>query len=88
VDNDKHTRTTEASEMGNALRDIRDEVGNREHMRPQLMTIPESAAALRVSRSYLYEMIAAGEFRPVRLGRLVRLDARDIESWIEDQKSA
>jgi excisionase family DNA binding protein len=74
--------------MGNALRDIRATVASGEGDRPQLLTIPESAAALRVSRSFLYEMIQAGEFRPVRLGRLVRLDARDIAEWIEDQKLA
>jgi excisionase family DNA binding protein len=74
--------------VGTALRDTRDSVANQGHTRPQLLTIPESAAALRVSRSYLYEMIAAGEFRPVRLGRLVRLDARDVQEWIETQKSA
>lgn len=78
----------EDGKVGIALREIRESVAVHGHARPQLLTIPESAAALRISRSYLYELIASGEFRPVRLGRLVRIDARDIESWIEDQKSA
>jgi excisionase family DNA binding protein len=82
------TTTEEDTAVGKAIRDIGDGVANGEGSRPQLLTIPECAAALRVSRSFLYELIAAGEFRPVRLGRLVRLDANDIAAFIEDQKSA
>ena len=52
----------------------------------QLLTIPEAASALRISRSFVYELIAQGDFRPIRIGRLVRLDINDIRAWIERKK--
>jgi excisionase family DNA binding protein len=37
-------------------------------MTVQLLTVPETAARLRVNRSTVYDLIAAGELRVVDLG--------------------
>lgn len=42
---------------------------------PLLLTIPESAAALRLSRSRIYELVKAGALRSVLIGNSRRIPA-------------
>jgi excisionase family DNA binding protein len=52
----------------------------------QLLTIPETAAALSCSRRHVYELIARGEFRPVDIGRgrsKTRVRSDDLQEYIE-----
>lgn len=56
---------------------------------PDLLTIPEAADVLRVSISTLRGWISAGTGpRTVRIGRLVRIDRKDLERFIEGAKDA
>lgn len=48
-----------------------------------LVRIPEAAERLGLSRSSMYEMIAAGEFRVVRYGRAVRVPVSELTAWVE-----
>ncbi len=52
---------------------------------PLLHRIPEAASRLGLSRSTLYELIAAGELRVIKVGRAVRIPAADLVAWVERQ---
>ena len=48
----------------------------------------EAAAVLGVSRSKLYEFIAAGEIRSIRIGRLRKIPVAAIDEFIASRESA
>ena len=48
----------------------------------QLLTIPEAAAALRIGRSTLYELLNAGKIPTVRLGTRRFVPAAAVEAFI------
>ena len=50
-----------------------------------LLRIPEVAQATGFSRSFIYEQIAAGGLKAIRVGRTVRVKADDLKEWIEEQ---
>jgi len=50
---------------------------------PLLLTIPETAASLRLSRAKVYQLIDFEELPVVRFGRAVRVSAKALEQWIE-----
>lgn len=52
-------------------------------MDKQLYTLPEVQQALSLGRSKVYELMAAGELRPLRVGRAVRFRAQEVESFVE-----
>lgn len=52
-------------------------------MEKQLYTLPEVQEALSLGRSKVYELMAAGELRPVRVGRAVRFVAEEVQSFVE-----
>jgi len=55
----------------------------------KLLKIPEAAAELNVSRSLLYEMLAAGELRAVTVGtRGVRIPATEIDRFVTERLEA
>lgn len=47
-----------------------------------LLTVPEAAEALAISRSKLYELIAAGLVRSVRIDGSRRIPVEALESYI------
>lgn len=47
-----------------------------------LLTVPETATALRVSRAYVYQLIASGRLRSVTIGRSRRIRAKDLADFI------
>jgi excisionase family DNA binding protein len=47
-----------------------------------LLTVPEAADRLRVSRRTLERLIAAREVRPVRIGRRVLVSEREVEVYL------
>lgn len=49
-----------------------------------LLTTTEAAARLSIGRSKLYELIAEGSVRTVRIGRAVRVPAREVERFADD----
>jgi excisionase family DNA binding protein len=54
---------------------------------PLLLTAREAAAALRISERSLWGLTQRGEVRAVRIGRTVRYDPRDLQSFIDRAKS-
>ena len=50
-----------------------------------LLRVPEAAWRLGLSRSTLYELIAAGEFRVIKVGRAVRIPTTELVAWVERQ---
>lgn len=55
-----------------------------------LWTVADVANRLKVSRSSVYRMAAAGEIPQVKLGgvrSLVRFDGEEIEKWINSKRS-
>lgn len=55
----------------------------------RLLLRPEEAAAiLGLGRSTIYELLRAGELPTVHIGRTTRIPARDLQSWIEQRRSA
>lgn len=58
---------------------------------PQLLTIPEVAARLKINRNSVYRYIAAGAFPTVDIGMgrsKTRVKADDLEAWIADRTTA
>ena len=51
-----------------------------------LLTVEEGAARLALSRSKVYQLLAAGELGSVRLGpRILRIPVAALDAWIERQ---
>ena len=48
----------------------------------RLLTIPEAAQRLRISRSKAYELIASGELEVVHIGRSCRVPAGAISDFV------
>jgi excisionase family DNA binding protein len=47
-----------------------------------LLTVPEAAAALAISRSKLYELLAAGSIRSVRIDGSRRFPVEALEAYV------
>jgi len=59
------------------------------HGEPLLLRVEEAARLLRISRSRMFELIAAGAVPGVvRIGRSVRISRRTLEAWVEEQVDA
>lgn len=48
----------------------------------QLLTIPEVADRLRITRQWTYVLARAGVLPTVRIGRTIRVDANRLNEWI------
>lgn len=56
-------------------------------LKPLLLTIPQVAKALGLSRAMVYSLIAKGEGPPViHFGRSVRVSVTSLRKWIEEQE--
>ena len=49
----------------------------------KLMTVPEVASDLRLSRSQVYALMAAGQLRSVHIGRSRRVLVADLAAFVE-----
>ena len=52
---------------------------------PNLLTAPEVARILKISKSYAYRLIQRGDIRSVRVGRSVRVREEDLLDFISNQ---
>jgi len=50
---------------------------------PLLLTVPEAATLLRISRNLCYELVAQGRLPHIRLGRRILIPRHGLEAWIE-----
>jgi len=57
--------------------------GDAAHTR--FMTAGEVAAVLRVSSMTVYRLINSGQLPAVRIGRSFRVDAEELDRYLEDQ---
>lgn len=62
------------------------EVAYEESNKFPLIDIQEAASRLGISVKTLYAWVHLRKVPYVKVGRLVRFDARDINTWIEKQK--
>lgn len=68
---------------GTIERDVENTAHNSTQ-RKVLLTVPEAMELLRVGRTSFYRLMREEpELRPIRIGRIVRLRASDIDRWIE-----
>lgn len=50
-----------------------------------LLTIPQAARSLNISRAMLYSLIARGKGPPVvHLGRAVRISVTSLRKWVDE----
>lgn len=56
--------------------------GKKHMAEKMLLTIPEAAERLSLGRSKVYELLNAGEFTAVRIGRAVRVPAPELERYV------
>jgi excisionase family DNA binding protein len=55
--------------------------------RPFLLTIPQAARRMGISRAMLYSLLARRKGPPViRLGRSVRISVASLRAWIAEQE--
>lgn len=62
-----------------------DEKRSRNQSSPPLLTVPEMADQLGVSVHTVYSWVAQRRLPFLKVGRLLRFDARAIESWLREQ---
>ena len=53
---------------------------------PQVLTVPEVARLLQLSRSKVYELAAKNELPVIRIGRSVRVSLADLVRWLEARR--
>lgn len=53
-----------------------------------LLTVPEAAKLLRISRNLAYELVARRELPSVRLGRVIRIPRSALDAWMEERIKA
>ena len=50
-----------------------------------LLTVPEAAKLLRISRNLAYELVARNEIPAIRLGRVIRVPKHGLTEWLDRQ---
>lgn len=50
-----------------------------------LLTVPEAAKLLRISRNLAYELVARQQLPAVRFGRVIRIPRYSLDEWIASQ---
>ncbi len=64
--------------MNDHLNESRDGVATLD-----LLTVPEAAKLLRISRNLAYELVARNELPAVRLGRVIRVPKNGLTEWLD-----
>ena len=54
----------------------------------ELLTVPEAAQLLRISRNLAYELVARQQLPSVRLGRVIRVPRTSLDEWIASQAAS
>lgn len=52
-----------------------------------ILTIPEVARYLKVSKSKIYELVSKKEIPHLKIGRNVRIRQVDLQVWVEKQST-
>ncbi len=57
-----------------------------DELQREYLKVPEVAEVLRIARSRAYELVGSGEIPSIRIGRSVRVNRRELDRWIEEQR--
>ncbi len=52
----------------------------------EIMTIEEVAEYLKLHYSYVYRLVSSGKIPASKLGRVWRIDRKDVDKYFEDQQ--
>ncbi len=52
-----------------------------------ILTIPEVARYLKMSKSKVYSLVAREEIPHLKIGRSVRIRRKDLQAWMEKQSN-
>lgn len=55
------------------------------HVNTRLIDLPELTKLTTLRKTKLYELINAGELRPIKLGRKTVFSEQEVNQWIEAQ---
>lgn len=55
-------------------------------MQDQIMTIPEVAEYLKLSKSKVYLLVQTGIIPHIKIGRNVRIREKDLYKWLEQNR--
>jgi excisionase family DNA binding protein len=50
----------------------------------QLLTVPQAAEILGISKSLLYQLVSRGDVKSIRIGRLIRIKTEDLLQFLEE----
>lgn len=56
-------------------------------LEPLLVRPAEAARMIGFGRTKFYELIAAGEIRPIKRGAATLIEVAELRAWVERQKS-
>lgn len=62
-------------------------ISERPASEPLLLTVAQAAQRLGISRSLLYELLATGDIESITIGRLRRIPADALTTYIHDQRA-
>lgn len=55
---------------------------------PLLLRVEEAARALQIGRNKVYELAATGEIPSMHIGRQLRIPAKGLRDWIDEQAAS
>ena len=61
-------------------------VGSRGTLGPLLYDVNEACSLLGVKRTFLFTLIASGQLKSVKIGRLRKVTRVDLEAYIEQRR--
>jgi excisionase family DNA binding protein len=53
------------------------------HLEDPILTIPEVARYLKMSKSKIYSLVSREEIPHLKIGRNVRIRSKDLQAWME-----
>ncbi len=59
--------------------------GENKELEPLLLTVDEAARLLRMSRSFVYNLVMNGEIASIKLGRSRRVPAAELERFVSER---
>ena len=62
--------------------------GENKELKPLLLTVDEAARLLRMSRSFVYNLVMSGEIASIKLGRSRRVPAVELERFVSERLEA
>ena len=51
----------------------------------EMLKVDEVAALLKLGRTKVYQLVAAGELPAVRIGKVLRISAEALQEWLSTQ---